>query len=43
MVPPVSLSFSPSRRPLSVSVSSSGTVTVRVFPGWVLRLHPWWR
>ncbi len=39
----VSVSFSPSLRPASVSVSSSGTVIVRVFPGWVVRVRPWWR
>ena len=43
MASPVSISFSPSVRPLSVSMSSSGTVTVRLFPGWVVRLRPWWR
>ena len=43
MASPVTISFSPSMRPVSASVSSSGTVTVRLFPGWVVRFHPWWR
>ena len=40
---PVRISFSPSGRPFRYSVAPSGTVTVRVFPGWVVHLEPWWR
>lgn len=40
---PVRVSFSPSARPFRLSVAQSGTVTVRVFPGWVVHLEPWWR
>ncbi len=41
MFNPVSLSFSASLRPFAISVAQSGTVTVRLFPGWVVRLRPW--
>lgn len=40
---PVSVSFAPSLRPFGLSVAQSGSVTVRMFPGWVVRIRPWWR
>ncbi len=42
MQSPVLVSFTPSLRPFSISVAQAGTVTVRCFPGWVLRIRPWW-
>ena len=36
---PVTVSFSPDLRPFGVSVSQRGTLTVRVFPGWVVRVR----
>ena len=43
MASPVSISFSPSMRPVSASMSNNGTLTVRFFPGWVVRFRPFWR
>lgn len=40
---PVTVSFSPALRPFGLSVSQRGTVTVRVFPGWVFQVRSPWR